>query len=113
MKKTTTLYSLHVLDKRHEIKYRNKTFYKSRVDVFSFINMLSVTVIMIFVLKYKNENVCTRCFSSSGQKGRGGGGLVIYTSIVSKVSLQPVGDGHPPSKCCHLIPLATPTDVTA
>ena len=109
MKKATTLYSLHVLDKRHEIKYINKYL----VDVFSFINMLSVTVIMIFVLKYKNENVYTRCFSSSGHKGRGGGELVIYTSIVSKVSLQPVGDGHPPSKCCHLIPLATPTDVTA
>ena len=70
MKKATTLYSLHVLDKRHEIKDRNK----SLVDVFSFINMLSVTVIMIFVLKYKNENVYTRCFSSSGHKGRGAGG---------------------------------------
>ena len=31
----------------------------------------------------------------------------------SKVSLQPVGHGHPTSKCCHVIPLATsPTDVT-
>ena len=75
MKKTTTLYSLHVLDKRHEIKYRNKTFYKSRVDVFSFINMLSVTVIMIFVLKYKNENVYTRCFFFYQVKKGGGAGV--------------------------------------